>query len=185
MSQSNIHELVARCQQNDERAQFALYNMNKAKLKGLCRRYARSDEDAEDIFQEAFVQVFRSLPSLQNVNTLNAWMRQIFVRTAINYYKKHLKNYEYVGEAPLMFEATSDHVLILSELSREELLQVIKKLPDGYRVVFNMYALDGFSHAEIAEHLGITESTSKSQYSRAKEWLRNKLSKEGITNIHG
>jgi RNA polymerase sigma-70 factor (ECF subfamily) len=180
MSQTNIHELVARCQQNDEQAQFALYNMDKAKYKGLCRRYARSDEDAEDIFQEAFVQIFRSLPSLQNVNTLGAWMRQIFVRTAINYYNKHLKNYEYVGDAPLMFESNSDHNLILSELSKEELLKVINKLPDGYRVIFNMYAIDGFAHAEIAQQLGISESTSKSQYSRAKDWLRKRLVEEGV-----
>lgn len=180
MSQLNIHELVSRCQQNDERAQFTLYNMNKAKLKGLCRRYARSDEDAEDIFQEAFVQVFRSLPSLQNPETLGAWMRQIFVRTAINYYNKHLKNYEYVSDAPLMFESTSDHHLILSELSKEELVKVINKLPDGYRVIFNMYAIDGFAHAEIAAQLGISESTSKSQYSRAKDWLRKKLVEEGV-----
>jgi RNA polymerase sigma factor (sigma-70 family) len=180
MLQSNIHELIERCQQQDERAQFALYEMYKGRMKGLCRRYARSDEDAEDILQEGFVQVFRSLPNLLNINTLGAWMRQIFVRTAINYYNKHLKNYDYVGDAPLMFETTNDHQLILSELSKEELLQVIKKLPDGFRVVFNMYAIDGFSHAEIATHLGITESTSKSQYSRAKEWLRKRLAEEGI-----
>jgi RNA polymerase sigma factor (sigma-70 family) len=180
MLQSNIHELIERCQKQDERAQFALYEMYKGRMKGLCRRYARSDEDAEDILQEGFVQVFRSLPSLLNINTLGAWMRQIFVRTAINYYNKHLKNYDYVGDAPLMFETTNDHQLILSELSKEELLQVIKKLPDGFRVVFNMYAIDGFSHAEIASHLGITESTSKSQYSRAKEWLRKRLAEEGI-----
>lgn len=180
MSQTNIHELIARCIKNDEQAQFALYNMHKAKLKGLCRRYARSDEDAEDIFQEAFVQVFRSLPTLQNPNTLSAWMRQIFVRTAINYYNKHLKNYEYVSEEPLRYESNSEHHLILSELSREELVKVINKLPDGYRVIFNMYAIDGFAHAEIAAQLGITESTSKSQYSRAKEWLRKKLVEEGV-----
>lgn len=180
MSQTNIHELIARCINNDEQAQFTLYNLHKAKHKGLCRRYARSDEDAEDIFQEAFVQVFRSLPSLQNPNTLNAWMRQIFVRTAINYYNKHLKNYDYTNEEPLKYESNSEHQLILSELSREELVNVINKLPDGYRVIFNMYAIDGFAHAEIAAHLGITESTSKSQYSRAKEWLRKRLVQEGV-----
>ncbi len=180
MSQTNIHELVALCQKNDEKAQFALYNMHKAKFKAVCRRYARSDEDAEDIFQEAFVQVFRSLPSLLNVNTLNAWMRQIMVRTAINYYNKHLKNYEYVGDELLIFESNKDHQLILSELSKEELLKMINRLPDGYRVIFNMYAIDGFTHAEIAQQLGISESTSKSQYSRAKEWLRKRLVEEGV-----
>jgi RNA polymerase sigma factor (sigma-70 family) len=180
MPQSTIQELIVRCQQHEERAQFALYEMYKGRMKGLCRRYARSDEDAEDILQEGFVQVFRSLPNLLNVNVLNAWMRQIFVRTAINYYNKHLKNYNYVGDAPLDFEITNDHQLILSELSKEELLGVIKKLPDGFRVVFNMYAIDGFSHAEIAAHLGVTESTSKSQYSRAREWLRKKLDNGAI-----
>ncbi len=180
MSPSTNHELIARCQEKDERAQFALYEMYKGRMKGLCRRYSRSDEDAEDILQEGFVQVFRSLPTLLNVNTLNAWMRQIFVRTAINYYNKHLKNYDYVGETPLLFETTNDHQLIMSELSKEELLNIIKKLPDGFRTVFNMYAIDGFSHAEIAAYLGVTESTSKSQYSRAKVWLQKRLVEEGV-----
>jgi RNA polymerase sigma factor (sigma-70 family) len=167
MIQANIHELVVLCQQHDERAQFALYDQYKGKMKGLCRRYARSDEDAEDIMQEG--------PNIQDVRTIHGFMRQIFVRTAINYYNKYLKNYEFVGETPLLFQANEDHKLILSELSKTELLELINSLPDGYRVVFNMYAIDGYAHAEIAEQLGITESTSKSQYSRAKDWLRKKI----------
>lgn len=180
MIATEIHELVLRCQRYDEKAQFALYDLYKTKLHAICRRYSRSQEDAEDIFQEAFVQIFKNLHTIQNTATLQAWMRQICVRTAINYYHKYLKNYEFVGEEPLAFESNSDHQLIFSELSKQELMQLINQLPDGYRVIFNMYAIDGFSHAEIAEQLGVTESTSKSQYSRSKDWLRKRLEKRNF-----
>jgi RNA polymerase sigma-70 factor (ECF subfamily) len=172
--------LLEACLRNDSKAQFDLYEKYKARMKGLCRRYARAEEDAEDIFQDAFVRIFQHIHTVQSANTLLYWMKKICVNTAINHYHKHLKEQLHVSEEVLAYQSSNDNELILSKLSTNELLSIINELPDGFRVVFNMYAIDGFQHNEIAEHLGISESTSKSQYSRAREWLRKRLKNIGI-----
>lgn len=177
---SSDQELLEKCRQNDSRAQFELYEKYGARMKGLCRRYAQKEEDAEDIFQDAFVRIFQNLHTVNTSETMVYWMKKIFVNTAINHYHKNLKLQNNVSEDVLLFEGNNDNQLILSSLSNEELLNVVKQLPDGFRVVFNMYAIDGFQHSEIAAHLGISENTSKSQYSRAREWLRKRLKEIGI-----
>jgi RNA polymerase sigma-70 factor (ECF subfamily) len=175
-------ELLERCRNNEPKAQSLLYEKYGSRMKGLCRRYARSEEDVEDIFQDAFVRVFQNLHTVQNPETMIFWMKKIFINTAINHYHKHLKQQLNVSDDILAYHSTNDNDLIMSDLSTNDLLKIVKELPDGFRVVFNMYAIDGFQHSEIAAHLGITESTSKSQYSRAKEWLRKRLKEIGIVS---
>jgi RNA polymerase sigma factor (sigma-70 family) len=173
-------ELLERCCDNDSKGQFLLYEKYASRMKGVCRRYAKNEADVEDIFQDAFVRVFQNIETVKNVDTMVFWMKKIFINTAINHYHKNLKQQLNVSDDLLAYHSTNDNDFIMSALSAEDLLKIVKELPDGFRVVFNMYAIDGYAHSEIAAHLGITESTSKSQYSRAKEWLRKRLKDIGI-----
>ena len=173
-------ELLERCLKNESKAQFFLYEKHSARMKGLCRRYTHSDEDAEDVFQDAFVRIFQNIHTVQSGDTLIYWMKKICVNTAINHYHKNLKQQNNVSDEVLAYEGNNDNNLIMSGLSIEELLKIVKQLPDGFRMVFNMYAIDGYQHSEIAAQLGISENTSKSQYSRSKEWLRKRLKEIGI-----
>lgn len=172
-------ELLKGCQQQNPKAQTAFYNRYKGKLMGVCKRYARTEEEADDIFQDAFVKIFKNIQNIQKIEAVNSWVKQIVVNTAINHYHANLKfkqNVEYDG----VVVANQDYLEIESSFGTEELLEKIKELPDGYRMVFNMYVIDGFNHIEIGEKLGISENTSKSQLSRAKESLRKKLKVIGI-----
>ena len=177
----NEQELVRACQRNDRKAQTAFYNMYKGKLMGVCRRYARSKEEAEDIYQEAFVKIFNNIKSLEKPEAVGAWVRKTVIHTAINFYHSNLKfqqNTDY--EAVVL--SNDDYPNILAALSNEDLLALIHQLPDGYRMVFNLYVIDGYNHVEIGNMLGIIENTSKSQLSRAKELLRKQLKKLGIVS---
>ncbi len=174
-------ELILACQRNDRKAQTAFYNMYKGKMMGICRRYARTKVEAEDIFQEAFIKIFNNVATLEKPEAVGAWVRKTVIHTAINYYYANVKfqnqiDYETVTESNQSYEN------ILASLSTEELLKLIHQLPDGYRMVFNLYVIDGYNHLEIGEILGISENTSKSQLSRAKELLRKQLKKLGMTS---
>ena len=172
-------ELLKGCQQKDPKAQTAFYNRYRSKLMGVCMRYAKSEEDAEDIFQDAFIKIFKNIDSIQKIEAVNSWVKQVVVNTAINHYHANLKfkqNTDYED----VYVANNDHLEIVASMGTEDLLGIINELPDGYRVVFNMYVIDGYNHLEIGERLGISENTSKSQLSRAKDSLRKKLKGIGI-----
>ena len=173
-------ELLQACQRNDSRAQTILYDRHKARLMGLCRRYARSRPEAEDMFHEGFIRIFQQLHTVQQTDRLLPWMKRVMVNTAINVYHKNAKQRAEV-DAELAFEQRSDaHTDVLSRLSADELMGLVTALPDGYRMVFNLYVVDGYTHPEISELLGIAEGTSKSQLARAKTLLKHKLSQLGI-----
>ncbi len=175
----NEQELVKACQNNDRKAQTAFYNLYKGKLMGVCRRYTRTPDEAEDIYQEAFVKIFNNIQSLEKVGAVGAWVRKTVIHTAINYYHANLK-FQNNTDYDNILLSNDDYPNVLAGLSNEELLTLINQLPDGYRMVFNLYVIDGYSHAEIAELLGVSENTSKSQLSRAKELLRKQLKPMGI-----
>lgn len=163
----------------DRATQEKVYRYYAPKLKSLCMRYASSHFEAEDIFQEAFVKVFSRINKYQYDLSFNAWVRKIVVNTAIDFYKDNLKfsghkQYETVDNTEKL------SVSIADELSTEELLEAIQKLPEGYRMVFNMYEIEGYSHPEIAEMLSISEGTSKSQLFKAKRYLQTLLEKKSI-----
>ncbi len=139
----------------------------------VCLRYARTPSDAADILQEGFVKVFTKQNQFQFQGSFEGWIRRIVINTALRAYQRQRfdhesSGYEHLPELPVAPDA-------LSVLSEEELLRLIARLPDGYRVVFNLVAIEGFSHAEVAEMLGIQESTSRSQLTKARRWLCEQL----------
>lgn len=168
--------LINKCISGDRQAQESLYKYYAPKLKGICMRYARSLFEGEDIFQEAFIKVFNNLSSFNYKGSFDGWVRRIVINCAIDHYKKNLvfKNqfpYEDVNESEI------DFVEIADQLSVEELYEIINKLPEGYKLVFNLFAIDGYSHKEIAELLNISEGTSKSQLAKARRHIKDLLTK--------
>jgi RNA polymerase sigma factor (sigma-70 family) len=170
----DIQEILEGCKQGKPRCQEALYNLFGRKMMGICLRYANTRFEAEDVFHEAFVKVFQKINQYNGGGSFEGWMKRIFVTTSINNFHKNKKHYHYEE-----FDNTNDPSFnedALNQISNEELLQVINQLPDGYRMVFNLFVIEGFTHQEIAELLKISEGTSKSQLSKAKQVLQKKLS---------
>lgn len=167
------------CQLNDEKSLRELYTLYKAQIMGVCRRYTKNKEAAEDVFQEVFIRVFQNLKQLKDTERLEQWIIRIAVNTAVNYYHKN-KNHQHSEEHNGYHHQNEDYELILSHFSDEMLIRLINELPDGYRMVFNMHEVEGYSHAEIGELLQISEVTSRSQLNRAKQTLKNKLKAFGI-----
>lgn len=135
----------------------------------VCLRYARTPADASDILQDGFLKVFSKLEQFQFQGSFEGWIRRIMVNTALRTYQKQRFDHEFSGYEQLP-DAPVDPDAI-SALSEAELLRLISQLPEGYRVVFNLVAIEGYSHAEVAETLGIQESTSRSQLTKARRWL--------------
>lgn len=167
-------ELLEGCKAKDPNAQKLLFQTYSRKLMGICKRYTQNREDAEDVFQEAFVRVFKALTTVQKVGSLEVWIKKIVIHTAINYFHKHKKHYGHHHQDFLLEPSNGDD-LILSKLSNEELLEVVQSLPDGYRMVFNLFVIEGYAHKEIAQLLNISESTSKTQLLKAKKMLKKKF----------
>ena len=170
-----LEEIIAGCRKGNRRAQDKLYAKYSGMLFGVCMRYTRSGQEAEDTLQETFVKVFRHIGKYSMDKSFEGWIRRIAINTAITGYRKNLKHaYQEditdPGFAKYDMEDTGD-----ADYTREELLLCIQALPDGYRTVFNMYVVEGYKHKEIAEILEIDINTSKSQLSRAKKYLQREL----------
>lgn len=171
--------LIQGCLRNDATAQQELYYKYSPKMLSVCYRYAKSREDAEDMLQEGFIKVFTQIHQFQNRGALEGWIRRIIVHTCINNLKKNKKFSESVD----IIHASSISVReenIPSILQAKQVVESIRLLPLGYRTVLNLYAIEGYSHREIAEILDIEESTSRSQYTRAKAMLEDILVKKNI-----
>ncbi len=171
-------EIIRRCLKNNRKGQEALYEKYRKQCFGICLRYARCEDDANDIFQEAFIKVFKNLNSLKAPEALFGWIKSIIVRTALRYYPSTFTDSLDSMELEVIGD---DAEKLISNIDVNELLKYINKLPDGYRKVFNLYVIDGYKHREIAEVLGISENTSKSQYHDAKSYLKKELLKIGIS----
>jgi RNA polymerase sigma factor (sigma-70 family) len=156
-------------------AQKKLFEKFSRLLLGVCTRYAASREEAEDILQEGFVKIFLNIKEFKGDGSLVAWMRRIMINTAITHYHKELKHRYHDDLDDIRESRFEDHDWSEADFTPEELYKVIRRMPEGYRMVFNLYAVEGFKHREIAEILGIDENTSKSQYSRARRWLQERL----------
>lgn len=168
-----IESLYEGCREGNRQAQEKLYHSMASKMLGVCLRYARSTFEAEDMLQSGFIKVFRHIDSYRGAGSFEGWIRRIMVNTAIEIYRKNLR-----GGLSVEIDEVYDNAqqtFSMDALECEDLLRVIQTLPPGYRVVFNMYALEGFSHKEIADALQISEGASKSQLSRARTWLKEKL----------
>jgi len=171
--------ILLKCQKGDQIALGELYNIYNRKVMGLCLRYSKNRADAEDIFQDAFIKIFQEIPKVKNLESFDFWLNRTVINTALNHYhktKRHKNN-------DLLFEddkANDDFNLMLDALDEQTILKLIQELPDGYRMIFNMYAIDGYSHPEIAKIIGCSEGNSKSQLSRAKSILKKQLKELGI-----
>lgn len=169
-------QLIKNCLKGKASAHKQLYDEFSAPMLGICYRYTKSLQDAEDVLQEGFVRVFKFLDQYNEEGELGAWIRRIMVNTAINYLKKS-KKYQY----DLLFDNNELHAVNKDNpevlLNAKELAQLIRQLPTGYQTIFNLYAVEGFSHVEIGQLLGISENTSRSQYMRARHllisWITN------------
>jgi RNA polymerase sigma-70 factor (ECF subfamily) len=167
-------QIIEGCLKNSRKAQKLLYDKYASKFLGMCMRYAKDRLEAEDILQEGFLKIFGRIAQFSGLGSFEGWMKRIVVNTAITNYRQNLKHY-YKQHIDEVNETDIDAPFSDSEYSLEELLKVIQALPPGYRMVFNMFAIEGFQHKEIAEMMGIDVTTSKSQYSRARKLLREKL----------
>ncbi len=171
--------MLAGCLRNNASAQEALYNRFSPRMLGVCYRFAKNREDAEDMLQEGFIKVFTQMHQYRNEGALEGWIRRIIVHTCINILKKNKKFAESVD----IIHANSVFVkedLIPSIMQAKQVVECIRMLPMGYRTVLNLYAIEGFSHKEIAGILDIEESTSRSQYTRAKAMLEEILIRKKI-----
>lgn len=172
-------QIIQGCINNKASAQEKLYALYSRRMMAICLRYTRTRAEAEDIFHEAFVKVFRSIHTWQG-RTFEGWMRRIFVNTAINHYHQNKKYFDHV-DASFAAAITSSAEDIISHLSNQELLDLISRLPDGYRLVFNLYVIEGYNHSEISEILNIAEGSSKSQLSKAKVYLKKLIDEKLIS----
>ncbi|WP_026898862.1 RNA polymerase sigma factor [Daejeonella oryzae] len=170
-----IENLLEGCKRGDRKAQENLYRTLASRMLAVCQRYAKDNFEAEDMLQMGFVKVFRKIGEFRNEGSLEGWIRRIMVNTSIEVYRKNLRSLSIVDidEVKEQPQNTFD----MTGLETKDLLKLIQQLSSGYRMVFNMYVIEGFSHREIGESLGITEGASKSQLSRARAILKEKILK--------
>ncbi len=172
-------QMLAGSVKNNPAAQEELYNRFSPRMLGVCYRFAKNREDAEDMLQEGFIKIFTQLHQYRNEGALEGWIRRIIVHTCINILKKNKKFADSVN----IIYAKSIHIreeMIPSIMQAKQVVECIRLLPVGYRTVLNLYAIEGFSHKEIGQLLDIEESTSRSQYTRAKAMLEEILVKKKI-----
>lgn len=174
--------ILAGCLQNDPSAQRELYNYYSPKMLSVCYRFGQSREDAEDMLQEGFIKVFSQIHSFQNKGAFEGWVRRIIVHTCINILKKNKKFNENIDLDNAGYVEMKEESMP-SVLQGRQVLECIRLLPVGYKTVLNLYAIEGYSHKEIGEMLDIEESTSRSQYTRAKNMLETILIKKKIIEI--
>lgn len=178
----STENLIAQCLKCDATAQYELYQKYSPKMFGVCLRFAKCREEAEDILQEGFIKVFRNLKTFRNEGKLEAWIRRIMVNTAINFYKRKYPAFPDIDFDRLHPKHHSDED-ITTIMSHKEILETVQKLPKGYRMVFNLYVIEGYTHKEIGNMLNISINTSKSQLSRAKDLLKLKIARKERNDI--
>lgn len=172
LSNQNINEsdLIRGCIEGNRRMQEELYRRLSPRMYAVCLRYAGNAEEAEDILQEGFIKVFKKLDSFRSEGSFEGWVRRIFVNTAI----EHFRRKRYLQPVTEKEESTleGNYLSVLDNLAERDIMALIQQLSPGYRTVFNMYVVEGYTHKEIGDILGISEGTSKSQLSRAKVILQ-------------
>lgn len=169
-------EIIAGCRKGKRKYQEALYNKYGGMLLGVCNRYLSAYADAEDVFQEAFIKIFKNISTFRNQSefSLHKWMKRIMINTAINFIREK-KKASFTADPDFSLEFISDEQDpaffddLYEMISAEEILEIVQKLPDGYRMVFNLFAMESCSHDEIAKMLGVSVNTSKTQLHKARK----------------
>lgn len=172
-------DLIKGCIDGDRQMQKMLYQIYSSKMYGVCLRYSENVDDANDILQEGFIKVYKNINKFRSEGSFEGWIRRIFINTSIEHFRKKIKfnNISEVQENTIEDESIN----VLNSLSAKDIIKAIDQLSPGYKTVFNMHVIEGYSHKEIAEILEITEGTSKSQLARAKGILK-KILEPGISN---
>jgi RNA polymerase sigma factor (sigma-70 family) len=170
---SDEEALIRQCRKFERQAQKEVYEKYTAKMYSLCLRYVKDVASAEDVMIMAFVKVFQKIEQFKGDGSFEGWIRRIMVNESLTYIRKNKSMYLEVDIESA--DREPDYDSLDNKLEAEDLLKLIQQLPTGYRTVFNLYAIDGFSHKEIADKLGISENTSKSQLSRARRLLQKQL----------
>ncbi len=173
-------QLVNKCLEKDALAQKQLFDYYSRRMMGVCLRYSKDSEEAQDVLQMGFIKVFEKLDMYNHKGSLEGWIRKIIVNTALDNIRKNKKLMNNVEIGKVDFQLHNNNENALDELSAQDLLKVIQAMPTGFRTVFNMYVIEGYSHKEIAEELNISVNTSKSQFSRARAYLQKELLKEKV-----
>jgi RNA polymerase sigma-70 factor (ECF subfamily) len=171
-SEQKLEQLLRACNAGDRKAQQALYQQFSPTVYAICVRYMGATDEASDMLQETMVKFFQKSNEFRFQGSLEGWVKRIAVNTCLDQIKKNKA--KYAGSLDDAYGVSGD-VNAAEPLETKDLLNLVASLPDGYRAVFNMYAIEGFSHAEIGEVLGISENTSKSQLFKARKWLQAKL----------
>lgn len=170
------NELITGCCKGARNAQRALYEKYSGQMYPIALRYSKMQQEAEDILQESFIKVFDKIKNFRRDSSLPYWIKRIVINTALNHQRSKLYLYPMVDVQDL--KHYSDSETTLSGFSYQELLKMVKRLPTGCQVIFNLYAIEGYKHFEIAEMLEISEGTSKSQYARAKGLLKGWIAED-------
>lgn len=176
----NDEQLVKKCLEKDSLAQKQLFDSFSRKMMGVCLRYTKDAEEAQDVLQIGFVKVFEKLHLFNNEGSLEGWIRKVVINTALDQIRKNKKFENNIDLAAVDYQIPSENENVLGQLSVNDLLKIIQAMPTGFRTVFNMYAIEGYSHQEIADQLNISINTSKSQYSRARVYLQRIIIEEKI-----
>lgn len=173
-------ELIRGCVKNDRVSQKKLFDTYAGKFMAIAKRYMKEDMSAEDVLMEGFCKIYNNIKSFKGEGSFEGWMRRIIVNTALNKIRKDNRDLLVYQEE--LTDKSGVEMMYIESMSAKDMMDMIEKMPLGYRTVFNMYAIDGFSHKEIANELNIDEGTSRSQLSKARKFLQERL-KENESNI--
>ncbi len=171
MSKPIDEKILKACINKDPKAQEAFYQYYSSSMYGICLRYSSQVEDAQDVLQEGFLKVFEKLSQFEGKGKLEAWLRQVFVRTALEHYRSNKLHLNLTGIEEI--EEIGNEDFSMATLGQQEILQIMNQMAIGYKTILNLYAVEGYAHAEIAELLGISEGTSKSQLARARQQFKS------------
>ena len=174
-------DLLGACKKNDRLAQRELYERYSRKMFAVCLRYVRDKVEAEDLLAEGFIKVFTHLENFKEAGSLEGWVRRIMVNECLSHLRK--QRLMYVESSAEDWQEVTESFDHSTQMHADELMDMVQELPTGYRTIFNLYAIEGYSHKEIAEMLNINENTSKSQLSRARTFLQKKLAPQNQQSI--
>ncbi|MDR1737204.1 MAG: RNA polymerase sigma factor [Candidatus Symbiothrix sp.] len=173
----DLQALIERCKSQDRAARKQLYELFAPAMQGVCFRYAGEKETARDLLHEGFIKVFTKIDTYLGAGSFEGWMRKIFVTTSLEFLRSKQRFFFSIDNEEYKEIAYEENENVVEKLSAEEILQCVNELPTGFRTVFNMYAVEGYSHAEIANMLNIKEASSRSQFARARMLLQEKIRK--------
>jgi RNA polymerase sigma factor (sigma-70 family) len=167
-------DLIRGCRENNRKMQELLYRRYAKAMYNLCLQYESDHDKAKDILQESFIKIFRNIENFDKKGSLKGWMRKIVTNTSIDHYRKNFIEAQFIPVESMIHTASNEES-VASILNTKDIISQVKRLPEGARMIFQLYALEGYSHKEIAKLLNISEGTSKSQTSRAKQLLQQWL----------